>query len=241
MEYFHVSVSALVLVNTFNSSTWYFGKIWNWCNPIQFSDWVAPIVPIVKEDGRIRICGDYQVTINHLSKLDAYPIPKANDLFAALASGKSFSKLDLSHAYLQLVLDEESRKFTTINTQKGLFQYKRLPFGVSSAPAIFQRTMDSLLQGIPQTCVYLDDILITGNTVEEHLKNLNEVLRRLQTAGLRLKSRKCLFMAPSVEYIGHVIDSSGLHPTKAKVKVITEAPTPRNVAKLRSFLGLISA
>ena len=208
--------------------------------PVQFSDWAAPTVPIVKEDGRIRICGDYRVTINHLSKLDSYPIPKASDLFAALAGGKSFSKLDLSHAYLQLVLDEESRKFTTINTQKGLFQYKRLPFGILSAPAIFQRTMDSLLQGIPQTCVYLDDILITGNTVEEHLKNLDEVLRRLQTAGLRLKSSKCLFMAPSVEYLGHVIDSAGLYPTKAKVKAITEAPTPRNVTELRSFLGLIN-
>ena len=208
--------------------------------PVQFSDWAAPIVPIVKDDGRIRICGDYRVTINHLSKLDSYPIPKADDLFAALAGGKSFSKLDLSHAYLQLVLDEESRKFTTINTQRGLFQYKRLPFGVSPAPAIFQRTMDSLLQGIPQTCVYLDDILITGTTVEEHLKNLDEVLCRLQTAGLRLKSSKCLFMAPSVEYLGHVIDSAGLHPRKAKVKAITEAPAPRNVTELRSFLGLIN-
>ena len=208
--------------------------------PIQFSDWAAPIVPIVKEDGRIRICGDYRVTINHSSKLDSYPIPKANDLFATLAGGKSFSKLDLSHAYLQLVLDEESRKFTTINTHKGLFHYKRLPFGVSSAPAIFQRTMDSLLQGIPQTCVYLDDILITGTTVEEHLKNLDEVLHRIQSAGLRLRSSKCLFMAPSVEYLGHVIDAAGLHPTKAKVKAITEAPDPKNVAELRSFLGLIN-
>ena len=207
---------------------------------MQFADWAAPIVPIVKEDGRIRICGDYRVTINHLSKLDSYPIPKADDLFAALAGGKSFSKLDLSHAYLQLVLDEESRKFTTINTQRGLFQYKRLPFGISSAPAIFQRTMDSLLQGIPQTCIYLDDILITGTTMEEHLKNLDEVLHRLQTAGLRLKSSKCVFMAPSVEYLGHVIDSAGLYPTKAKVKAITEAPAPRNVTELHSFLGLIN-
>ena len=86
----------------------------------------------------------------------------------------------------------------------------------------------------------MTSILITGNTVEEHLKNLDEVLRRLQTAGLRLKSSKCLFMAPSVEYLGHVIDSSGLHLTKTKVKAITEAPTPRNVAELRSFLGLIN-
>ena len=124
----------------------------------------------------------------------------------------------LSHAYLQLVLDEESRKFTTINTQKGLFQYKRLPFGVSSAPTIFQRTMDSLLQGIPQTCVYLDDILITGNTVEEHLKNLDEVLRRLQTAGKVVSAYS--WPHPAVEYLGHVM-------------AITEAPTPRNVTELR--------
>ena len=86
--------------------------------------------------------------------------------------------------------------------------------------------MDSLLQGIPQTCVYLDNIhvLITGTTMEEHLKNLDEVLRRLQTASLRLKSSKCLFVTHSVEDLGHVIDSTGLHPTKAKVKAITEAP-----------------
>ena len=76
----------------------------------------------------------------------------------------------------------------TIITQNGLFQYTRLPFGVSSAPAIFQRTMDNLLQGIPQVCVYLDDILVTGKSTEEHLKNFDEVLSRLKNAGMRLKS-----------------------------------------------------
>ena len=101
--------------------------------PVQFSDWAAPIVPIVKEDGMIRICEDCQVTINHSSKLDSYPFPKADVLFAALVRGKSFNKLNLSHAYLQLVLDEESREFTTINTQRGVFQYKRLPL-VSHLP-----------------------------------------------------------------------------------------------------------
>ena len=102
--------------------------------PVQFSDWAAPIVPIAKEDGRIRICRDYRVTINHLSKLDSYPIAKADDLIAALAGGKSFSKLDLSHAYLQLVLDEESRKFTTINTQRGLFT-------INASPLVFHRPL----------------------------------------------------------------------------------------------------
>ena len=208
--------------------------------PVTFSEWAAPIVPVVKDDGGIRICCDYKVTINNLSKLESYPIPKVEDLFTALSGGKTFSKLDLSHAYQQLILDEESRKFTTISTHKGLFQYKRLPFGFASAPAIFQRTMDNLLQGIPRTCVYLDDILITGTTQEEHLHNLDQVLNRLQTAGLRLKNTKCSFMLPSVEYLGHVIDSVGLHPTQAKVKAIREAPTPKNVAELRSFLGLIN-
>ena len=208
--------------------------------PVTFSEWAAPIVPVVKEDGGIRICCDYKVTINNLSKLESYPIPKVHDLFTALSGGKTFSKLDLSHAYQQLVLDEESRKITTISTHKGLFQYKRLPFGFASAPAIFQRTMDSLLQGIPHTCVYLDDILITGTTPEEHLHNLDLVLNRLQSAGLRLKSKKCSFMLTSVEYLGHVIDSVGLHPTQAKVKAIKEAPNPKNVAELHSFLGLIN-
>ena len=208
--------------------------------PVTFSEWAAPIVPVVKDDGGIRICCDCKVTINNLSKLESYPIPKVEDLFIALSGVKTFSKLDLSHAYQQLTLDEEAQKFTTISTHKELFQYKRLPFGFTSAPAIFQRTMDNLLQGIPHTCVYLDDILITGTTQEEHLHNLDQVLNRLQTAGLRLKNKKCSFMLPSVECLGHVIDLVGLHPTQAKVKAIQEAPTPKNVAELHSFLGLIN-
>ena len=155
-------------------------------------------MPVVKDDGGIQICCDYKVTINNLSKLESYPIPKVEDLFTALSGGKTFSKLDLSHAYQQLILDEDSWKFTTISTHKKLFQYKRLPFGFASAP---QRTMDNLLQGIPHTCVYLDDILIMGTTQEEHLHNLDQVLNHLQTAGLRLKNKKCSFMLPSVEYL----------------------------------------
>ena len=147
--------------------------------PVKFSDWAAPIVPVLKKDGGIRICGDYKLTVNRAAKVDTYPLPRIDDLFAALAGGKAFSKLDLAHAYQQVPLDEAARKYVTINTQKGLFQYTRLPFGVSSAPAIFQRIMDNLLQGIPQVCVYLDDILVTGKSTEEHLKNLEEVLSRL--------------------------------------------------------------
>ena len=132
------------------------------------------------------------------------------------------------------------KKYVTVNTQKGLYQYTRLPFGVASAPSIFQRTMDSLLQGIPKVCIYLDDILITGATEAEHLHNLQEVLNRLEQAGMCLKKDKCALLLPQVEYLGHQISQKGLHPTKEKVRAIVEAPAPQNITQLKSFLGMLN-
>ena len=205
--------------------------------PVQFADLAAPIVPVLKSDKKsLRICGDFKMTVNSASKLDAYPIPRIEDL---LSRGVCFSKLDLSQAYLQLELEEDSKQFVVINTHKGLFRYNRLPFGISSAPGIFQRTMESLLQNIPSVIVYLDDILIAGQSEEEHLRLLVEVLSRL-VAGLRLKREKCVLMSESVEYLGHTIDRHGLHPTKEKVKAVCEAPSPKNVSELKSYLGLLT-
>ena len=152
------------------------------------------------------------MTVNPVSKLDRYPIPKPEDLFAKLANGKRFSTLDLSHAYQQVPLEVESRKYVVVNTHRGLFQYTRLPFGVSSATGIFQRVMENLLQGIKGVVVYLDDILVTGRSEEDHLRALEEVLRRLERAGLRVKQSKCMFLRPSVTYLGHKFDAEGLHP-----------------------------
>ena len=196
--------------------------------PVQFSDWAAPIVPVVKSDGSIRICGDYSVTVNAVSRLDNYLLPRVEDLFTVMTGGNLFSKLDLTQAYQQLLLAEDSKKYTTINTTKGLFQYQRLPFGISSAPAIFQRSMDSLLQDLPGVVVYLDDVLVTGSNKDEHLRNLERVMNQLQSVGVSLKQSKCVFLAPSVEYLGHIIDKDGLHPE------------PRNLSELKSFLGLIN-
>ena len=128
------------------------------------SEWAAPIVPVPKKNGQFRICGDFKVTINQALDVDQYPLPKLEDLFASLAGGKKFSKLDLSQAYQQLPLDEESTKFVTINTHRGLYRYTRLPFGVGSAPALFQKLMDTVLQGIPHVICYIDDILVTGTS-----------------------------------------------------------------------------
>lgn len=118
--------------------------------------------------------------------MDQFPVPTPEDLFSTLGGGETFSKLDLSRAYQQVLLEPSSRKFLTINTHKGLYQYTRLPFGVASAPAIFQKIMEKLLHGIAGVVVYLDDILITGHTREEHLTNLKQVLERLGDHGLRV-------------------------------------------------------
>lgn len=140
-----------------------------------------------------------------------------------MAGGTSFTMLDLSHAYLQLQLADSAREYLVINTHKGLFQYTRMPFGIKSAPAIFQRTMDNLLQGLDHVGVYIDDILITGKSEEQHLATLNEVLSRLEKAGVRLKQEKCVFMADEVTYLGHRLNREGIQPTGAKVEAINQA------------------
>ena len=122
-------------------------------------------------------------------------MPKAEDIFSTLNGGEKFIKLDLSQAYLQLPLDEESQKLTTVSTHKGLFQYTRLPYGIASAPAIFQMTMDKILQGLNGVSCYLDDILVTGKDDTEHLTNLQSVFERLQEYGVQRKKSKCSFMS----------------------------------------------
>ena len=157
-----------------------------------------------------------------------------------LRGGQRFTKLDLKSAYQQLPLDPESQQFVTINTHRGLYRYKRLPFGIASSPALFQRTMDIILQGLDHVASIQDDILITGKDDDEHIKNLDSVLSRLDHYGLRLQLSKCKFMQKSVTYMGCVISASGISPTEEKVEAIKQAPRPENLTQLRAFLGMIN-
>ena len=208
---------------------------------VEVSDWASPIISVLKPDKvNVRICGDFKQTVNPVSTLDKYPIPKVEDLFATLAGGKIFSKIDLSQAYQQFPLADESKQYVVINTHKGLFRYTRLPFGVSSAPGIFQRVMENVLQGIPNVVVYLDDILLSSANTSDHLKLIDQVLDRLEKTGLRARKEKCEFFADSVAYLGHKIDSEGLHPLPDKVEAIQNARVPTNVQELRAYLGLLT-
>ena len=207
---------------------------------VRYSEWAAPIVAVVKPDNSLRLCGDYKVTINSALEVDQHPLPNPEELFVTLSGGQKFSKLDLSRAYQQILLDEESREYVTINTHKGLYRPKRLPFGVASASAIFQSKVEQILQGIPMVVCRVDDILVSGKNDQDHLRNLAEVLTRLESAGLRLKLAKCKFMQHSVEYLGYRVDANGLHAIEKKVEAIRNAPAPGNQQQLRSFLGMVN-
>ena len=148
--------------------------------------------------------------------------------------------MDLSQAYQQIVVNEQSRNFLTINTHLGLYRYKRLPFGISAAPAILQSVMDKVLQGLEVARCFSDDLFVTGKDDDEHLYNLKRVLQRLLECGFRLQKSKCQFMLPSVTYLGVKVDSQGLHMEEEATRAITEAPKPENKAELQSFLGLVN-
>ena len=154
---------------------------------VSHSAWAVPVVVVPKADGGIRPCGDFKVTVNQVLDVDRYLLPNPRDSLSALAGGTHFTKLDLKHAYQQLPLSKDSIQFLTINTSKGLYQYNRLPFGVVSASAIFQSTIDTIPKGIDGVVCYIDDILITGRNDQEHRDRLEAVLGKLERYGEQLQ------------------------------------------------------
>ena len=211
---------------------------------VKYSKWAAPIVPVLKNakdpNGPLRICGDYKITVNKAAPVDSYPVPNTIEQLATLAGGEKFSKLDLSQAYLQLELDEDSRELLTINTHLGLYRPKRLQFGVHSAIGIFQREMDNRLRRIPFDKVRVDDILVSGKNDTEHIENLTAVLKVLKESGLTLKLAKCSFMAPEVTYCGYVISKEGLKLMPGNVEAAKNVSHPEDMTQLRSFLGMVN-
>ena len=203
--------------------------------PISHSEWAAPIVPVLKTDKKsMRICGDFKELNKHIY-CDRYPLPKIDELLSIVGKGQVFSKIDLKNAYLQLPVDEGSQSFLVINTHKGLYKYKRLPFGLSSSPAIFQRFISQLLSPVEGVAVYFDDIIVSGSTQEEHDCRLKQVLEILQRANLNINKLKSELNAKEIEYLGYLISGEGIKPSAKKIKAIMDAPSPNSVAEVQSF------
>ena len=156
---------------------------------VDYSPWGTPVVPVVKPAGTVRVCGDNKVTLNPNLEVQQYPLPRVEECFHMMNGGHKFTKIDLAQAYNQVPLEDESKDLTILNMHKGLYHWRRLPFGIASSPAILQRIMDQVLQGLNHVVWYLDDILLTGETEKEYLQNL-EVLAKLKKIGLRRRMRQ---------------------------------------------------
>ncbi|KAL7074578.1 hypothetical protein ACQ4LE_006427 [Meloidogyne hapla] len=201
--------------------------------PIEFADWTAPILAVKKANGKIRVCMDYSTGLNASLELNRHPLPSPAEIWAGIHGSKIFSQLDLRDAYLQIELDEFSKKLTCINTHKGLFQVqRRLPFGVKSAPAIFQKLMDKLIIGIPGVYAYLDDVIIVSNTLQEHRLRLLEIFARIEDWGLKIQLDKCKFFENKLKFLGHIVSENGIEPDPIKKEIIKKLPCPKNVKEL---------
>ncbi|CAB4007251.1 Hypothetical predicted protein [Paramuricea clavata] len=199
--------------------------------------WVLPIVAVPKKDGQVRICVDMRLA-NEAIRRVRHPIPTVNDVSFALNGAKIFWKLDLSQAYHQLELDEQSRYITTFSTHVGLYRYKRLNYGTNAAAEIFQYTLQTALQGLKGVKNIADDIIVFGSTRTEHDANLDKCLQRLAMKGLRLNRSKCNFLSTILSFFGQVFSKEGTHPDPRRVADLLNAPQPNNAHEVRSFLGM---
>ncbi|RWS20294.1 uncharacterized protein B4U80_01830, partial [Leptotrombidium deliense] len=207
---------------------------------VSHSDWATPIVPVLKENGDVRICADFKVTLNQRSEIVQHPLPSFNEVLYKLKNGKYFSKIDVKQAFHQLNVSEESRKYFTINTHRGLFRYKRLPFGFHGAPALWQESIEKILAGIDKVVAFMDDIIIPGETEDENLRLTEEVLQRFEDFGIKVNKEKCEFLKTEMKCLGHVFTSNGVKMDPTKIKALLEAPAPENVEQTKSWCGFVN-
>jgi hypothetical protein len=202
------------------------------------SPWASPVVLVKKKDGSTRFCIDYR-EINKVTKRDAYPLPRLDDSIESMGGAKWFSTLDLASGYWQVGMDPKDQEKTAFVTRQGLFHFKVMPFGLTNAPATFERLMEMVLRGLQWThCqVYLDDVIVFGQTFEEALANLRLVFERFRVAHLIMKPKKCELFRKSVSFLGHIVSEEGVSCDPAKIEVIKDWKHPRDLHEVRQFLG----
>jgi hypothetical protein len=206
------------------------------------SPWSSSVVLVRKKNWEPRFCVDYR-RLNALTVKDAYPLPRIEEVLHHLSGTKFFTSLDLeSGCQWQVPIAKKHREKTAVATRDGLFEILRLPFCFCGASPTFQRLLDRVLDGLNWTecLVYMDDILVFGNSLEQQNDRLRRVLQAIENAGLTLNVRKYVFSAPTVYYLGHRIDSRGISPDQTKVEMVRLFPRPYTLTKLMAFLGMAS-
>ena len=205
------------------------------------SPWMAPAVFARKTSGELRLCVDYRA-LNKKTVSDAYPIPLVDEVQDQLSGSTIFSTLDLRCGYWQMPVHESDQQKTAFcpGPGLGLFEFKRMPFGLSNAPSSFQRMMNKLFRDLPFVTTYIDDILVHSSEERTHRQHLQEVFDRLREAGLTLRGSKCHIGMSEVSYLGHVFSAQGMRPDEGKVRRVQEWPVPTDVMAVKQFLGLAS-
>ncbi|KAJ9528513.1 hypothetical protein QJQ45_020524, partial [Haematococcus lacustris] len=202
------------------------------------SPYAAPILFVQKKSGELRMCIDYR-QLNKLTLRDQYPLPRIDDLFDRLSGCSVFSSLDLQAGYHQIRITPEDVPKTAFRTPEGHFQFKVLSFGLTNAPATFQRVMNDAFAPVLGKCalVYLDDILVMSKSLPEHLQHLRLVFDLLRKNELYAKMSKCEFMQLTLRFLGHVISAGAISVDPDKVRAIVDWPVPSSLTQLQSFLG----
>ena len=201
--------------------------------------WCAGMVVVPKGSGKVRICVDLK-PLNESVMRELHPLPKVDSTLAQFAGAKIFSKIDTNSGFWQVPLSAESKLLTNFVTPYGRFYFNKLPFGISSAPEHFQRRMSELLADIPGVLCHVDDIVIFGDTQEEHDERLHAVLQRIQREGLTLNPAKCEFSKPRIHFLGHVIDANGVQPDPAKTDAVQKMSSPTSLSELRRIMGMLN-
>ena len=198
----------------------------------------APVLFVRKKDGSLRLCVDFR-GLNKISKKDRYPLPFISDLLSTAGKARLYTTIDLRHAYHLVRIADGDEWKTAFRTRYGSFEWRVMPFGLSNAPAAFQRFMNDIFSDLldVHVIIYLDDILIYSDNPADHRKHVREVLRRLRKHGLYARPDKCRFSSDSVEYLGFILSKEGLKMDPSKVQTIQDWPEPRKVKDIQSFLG----